>query len=260
MLYICIPAYNEAPTIGLLLWRIRKVFQEYAREYEIVVFDDGSTDSTAEVLQPYTEVLPLTLLGGSTHVGYAGALEALLREVSRRTRYPRRDAMVTLQGDFTDQPEHLPELIKRFEGGADMVVAERPSKGDSGNRGEPPKPVRWMRRVAPWVLRPFANVPGVSDPFGTFRLYRISLVRDLIKQSGDQPLVQGTVWAANVDLLHRTAPFARRIETVPLEPRYDLRPRESRVHPWAEALDLFRSGRTRRRRGSAERPPAKNTT
>ena len=117
-----------------------------------------------------------------------------------------------------------------------------------------------MRRVAPLVMRPFASIPGVSDPFGTFRLYRISLIRDLIKQSGDQALVQGTVWAANIDLLHRTAPFARRIETVPLEPRYDLRPRDSRVHPWTEALDLFRFGRTRRRRGSAERPPPKNTS
>ena len=60
MLYICIPAYNEAPTIGVLLWRIRSVFQEYAREYELVVYDDGSTDATAEVLEPYTRVLPLT--------------------------------------------------------------------------------------------------------------------------------------------------------------------------------------------------------
>ena len=33
LLYICIPAFDEAPTVGLLLWRIRKVFQEYPREY-----------------------------------------------------------------------------------------------------------------------------------------------------------------------------------------------------------------------------------
>src|SRR5438270_2990316 len=48
LLYICIPAYDEAPTVGLLLWRIRKVFQEYPREYEIIVFNDGSTDATQE--------------------------------------------------------------------------------------------------------------------------------------------------------------------------------------------------------------------
>jgi len=244
LLYICIPAYDEAPTVGLLLWRIRKVFQEYPREYEIIVFNDGSTDATQETLQGYTDVLPLTILGENQHVGYARALDTLCREVSRRTRYPRRDAMIVMQADFTDQPEHLPELIKRFEGGADIVVAERPQLAP---KSEPPKPVRWMRRVAPWVLRPFLSVPGVSDPFGTFRLYRITVLRDLIRHAGDAPIVQGAVWAANVDLLAQAAPHARRIETVALEPRYDLRPRASRIHPWADAVDLFRFGRTRRR-------------
>ncbi|HKO15957.1 MAG TPA: glycosyltransferase family 2 protein [Gemmatimonadaceae bacterium] len=243
LLYICIPTYDEAPTIGLLLWRIRKVLQEYPREYEILVYDDGSTDDTAAALQPYTEVLPLSILGGAQHVGYARALDALLREVSRRTRYPRRDAVVTMQGDFTDQPEHLPELIKRFEGGADLVVAVRPA---SKRSGEPPKPVRWMRRLAPWALRPSATVNEIADPYGSYRLYRISLIRDLIRHAGDRPVVLGTVWAANFELLRCTLPLARRMETVELAPRYDLRPRASRIHPWTDALELLRFGRSRR--------------
>ena len=143
MLYFCIPAYNEAPTIGLLLWRLRKVFQEHPREYEVIVFDDGSTDATAELLAPYKSVMPLTVLGGAS-VGYAAAVDALCREASRRTRYPRRDAVIFVQADFTDQPEHLPELIKRFDGGADIVIGERPA-----DAATVPAPVRSLRRVAP---------------------------------------------------------------------------------------------------------------
>lgn len=234
MLYICIPAYNEAPTIGVLLWRIRKVLKDFPREYEIVVFNDGSTDATAETLQPYGDVLPLSVLGGERHVGYAGALDALCRAVVAKTRYPRRDAMLLLQGDFTDQPEHIPELVKRFEGGADIVVGERTTVPNA------PVPVRRLRRVAPWLLRPFVTLPGVADPFASFRLIRIAVVRDLIKKLGNEPIVSGAGWAANVDLLSQAIPLARRVETVSLEQRFDIRPRPSRVRPFADALNLYR--------------------
>ena len=243
MLYICIPAYNEAQTIGVLLWRIRKVFQEYSREYEILVYDDGSTDATAETLQPYMDVLPLTVLGGPDHVGYDRALDALCRAVAARTRYPRRDAMITMQADFTDQPEQLPELVKRFEGGADLVVAERTVPPTT------PTQVRRLRWIASWAMRAAGGVAGVSDPFGSFRLYRISLIRDLLKSSGDDPIVQGQGWAANLGLLRRLAPLARRIETVSLDPRYDVRARDSRIRPWSDGFALFRAATTSAGRG-----------
>lgn len=243
MLYICIPAHDEAPTIGLVLWRIRKVFQEYSREYEILVFNDGSGDATAETLQPYAKVLPLTVLGGGERVGYAKALDTLVRAVVKRTKYPRRDGLIVLQGDFTDQPEHLPELVKRFEGGADIVVGER--RPDART----PAPVRRLQRVAPWLLRPFVTVPGVADPFGAFRLYRISVLRELVREYGSAPITGGAGWGTNVDLLVRAARHARRIETVPLEARYDVRNRPTRIRPWSEALALVRMGRTLRGRG-----------
>lgn len=243
MLYICIPAYNEAPTVGLLLWRIRKVFEKYPREYEILVLDDGSTDDTAATLAPYREVLPLTVLHHPDRRGYAAALETLLRAAAQRTRYPRRDAAILMQADFTDQPEHLPELIKRHEGGADVVVAEQ-----AATPAAAPVPVRRLRRLGRWLMRPFVRVSGVSDPLGSYRSMRISVVRDLLKECGDARLLKSEGWAANVELLAKAARFARRIEVVPLEPRYDLRPRATRVRPLAGAINLYRFGRATRAR------------
>jgi glycosyltransferase involved in cell wall biosynthesis len=239
VLYICIPAYNEAPTVGLLLWHLRKVFQQYSREHEILVFNDGSTDDTAQVLKPYHDVVPLTVLGGPNHVGLATALDTLARTAAQRTRYPRRDAIITMQADFTDPPGHLPELVKRFEGGADVVVAERPTAAL-------PTPARRLRRLAPWVMRPFPTVTGVRDPFGSLRLYRVAVVRDMIQAAGKSPLASATGWAANAQLLLAAAPFARRIEAVELSTRYDLRPRDTRLRPFNDAIELFRSARTLR--------------
>jgi glycosyltransferase involved in cell wall biosynthesis len=241
MLTICIPAFDEAATIGLVLWRLRKVFEEHPREYEVLVLDDGSTDATSETLKPYARVMPLTVIRHAERRGYPAALDALVRAGAARTKYPRRDALIIMQADFTDLPEQLTELARPFDGGADLVVAESASPKDA------PTAVRRLRRVAPWLMRPFGRINGVRDPLGTMRLARVSVVREAIKRAGDTPLVSAPGWAANAELLAALAPCARRVETVALAaPRYDLRQRPTRVHAFAGAMDLLRFARMRR--------------
>jgi len=249
VLYIAIPARDEAPTIGVLLWRLRTVFQDYPREYEVLVFNDGSSDATAEVLAPYTKALPLTVLGGDRPVGYAAAVDALLREAAKRTRYPRRDAVILLQGDFTDQPEHIPELVRRFEGGADHVMAQR-----DGTVTVPPETKR-LQQLIDWFVRPARVTPGTADPCTSYRLIRLATVRDLIKQSGGSPLLTGPVLEANLRLSHALIPAVRRAESVPLANRYDLRPRVTRRRPWHDAWQLWKARRTLR----PATPPAPST-
>jgi glycosyltransferase involved in cell wall biosynthesis len=252
LLYICIPVFNEAPTAGLVLWKLRKVLQEYSREYEVAIYDDGSTDGTRETLAPYADVLPLTIIGSPKRQGYGPAIDALVRHVTTKTRYPRRDAMIVMQGDLTDQPDGVPELVKRFEGGADIVVAEREATASM------PPEVQRLRQLSGWmsqrgtirflgedrVIRPaLFQVPGVNDPFGSLRLYRISVLRDLVKARGKELVVENDGWAANAELLLRASAYARRVETVTMAQRFDLRPRPSRIRPWADARALFRFSR-----------------
>jgi hypothetical protein len=147
--------------------------------------------------------------------------------------------MVVLQADFTDQPEALPELMKRFEGGADIVTTER-------DRTAMPAQVRRLARFAPWMMRPLISANAGTDPFASFKLYRISLLRDYAKASPDVPLVSSDGWAASLELFVKLASLARKIETVPVAPRYDLRPRDTRVKPFADAMGLYRAGRASR--------------
>jgi hypothetical protein len=134
----------------------------------------------------------------------------------------------------------LPDLLKPFDGGADLVVDE-PAAAPGA-----PAPVRRLRRLAPWLLRPFGRIAGVRDPLGSMRLVRVSVVREAIKRAGDRPLAAAPGWAANAELLAALAPFARRVETVTLPPRYDLRPRATRVRALSGAMELLRFARARR--------------
>jgi hypothetical protein len=243
MLYLCIPVHNEAATVGLLLWKIRAVFQQYSREYEIIAYDDGSADATRETLAGYTEVLPLVVLGSRERVGYGRALEACCREVDSRSRYPRRDALLIIQGDFTEAPEHIPELVRRFEGGADVVTGERTTVAGM------PRAVRRLRRLGRWLIGRRAPALGTSDPLSGFRLYRVAVIRELLKQAGNARLVTSDNTAGDVELLLAAARVARRLESVSTTPRYDLRQRPSRLRSATKALAVFRLSRAARRTG-----------
>jgi glycosyltransferase involved in cell wall biosynthesis len=234
MLYLCIPSYNEAPTVGLLLWKIRKTFQAFPREYEILLAEDGSTDATAEILEPYAKALPLTVVRHASRQGYGRSLEELLRLAVDRTDRPKRDAAIVMQADFTHSPEDLPELVKRIESGADVVVAE------ARLQGEPRRSARLVRRCAPWLLRGI-QVSGVRDTVSGFGAFRLMSLRHAIRAQ-EGPLITADGWAANAELIARVARQARRIDTVDIVEHADLHQRPSRMDPWPRARELWREG------------------
>ena len=233
MLYICIPSRNEAPTVGLLLWKIRQVFTAAPREYHLLVGDDASSDATREVLAPYSKVLPLTILRQDRHQGYARTVEHLLRHAVTLSDRPRRDAAVVLRADFLHDPATIPELLKKFDSGADLVVAE--SQGE----GAPTRGHRWLRRYAPLLLRRRVRVPGVRDTASGFLAMRLSVAKDALP--GDGRVLTADGWAANAELIARAAAVSRRIESVPTQERYDLLQRPLDSDPWAAAKALWRT-------------------
>jgi glycosyltransferase involved in cell wall biosynthesis len=234
MIYVCIPSYNEAPTIGLLLWKVRQVFAGFPREYQLLVLDDGSDDTTAEVLERYTRVLPLTVTRHQTRRGYAASVEALLRQAVDRTDRPKRDCAILMHADFNHGPNYIPDLVRRIESGADIVVAE------SKLQGEPSRSRRLVRRFAPVLLRGAVSVPGVSDLVSGFAIFRLVTLRNAFRGSAG-PLLTTQGWAANAELYGRTARHARRVETIVAVERPDLRQRPSRVNSWEAAMSIWRS-------------------
>ena len=238
MIYICIPAYNEAGTIGVLLWKIRQVMSEFPRDYELLVLNDASTDQTEDVLAPYLRVLPLTVLRSDERRGYAVSLERLIRDAVGRASHPRRDVVITLQADFSEPPEEIPALIKRIEGGADVVEATVESLPSAT-----PRLIRWTRRALPWILRR-ANLPeGVRDPVCGYRAYRVAVLKKALADRNGDSLLSREGWAANIELLLAVAPFTRRVDGAEVSTRVPRRQRETRFKAWDTLVQVWEVGR-----------------
>ena len=240
MIYVCIPAHNEERTIGVLLWKIRKVMREFGRDYEVLVLDDASTDETAKVLDRYRRVLPLRVLKEEHRAGYPSAVQRLLWEALDRTSYPKRDAAVLLHADFSESPDYLVPLLKALEGGADIVA------GVVEQNGLPaPRAVRVARRMAPWVLgRAYGGAP-VSDPLSGFRAYRLIVLKKALAEFRGRPFLETDGWASNVELLGLVAPHARRIAEAPLTLRYYVAARPARLSAVRTLRGLLRVRRER---------------
>jgi glycosyltransferase involved in cell wall biosynthesis len=208
---------------------------EFGRDYELLVLDDASTDGTREVLRRYRRSLPLRISTSEERLGYAGALERLIRQAIERAPYPKRDAIVTLQGDFTEHPEHLVPLVKTLEGGADVVAGNLTTI-----HGGAPIPIRFARWAAPKLLGESLRACPVTDPFCGFRIYRVIVLKKALRDLGEAPLMARPGWAGNVELLDLAVHHARRVEEVELGLRYDIRSRKSRFRPFSTLRELSR--------------------
>ncbi len=235
MIYVCIATHNDAQTVGVLLWKIRKVFAEFPREYHILVADDGSTDGTGETLDTYQQALPMTLTRWPTPRGRAASLEALFRDALERSDRPRRDGIATLPADFSFSPEVVLDLIKRFESGADVVIGESDLAGVSLG-------MRLVHRWAPQLLRPGIELPGLRDPLSGVTLIRLVTLKNVLadRQRG---LFETDGPPARAELVARAATRARQIAAVPVERHVNGLRTQVADAPLSTALALLRAGR-----------------
>jgi glycosyltransferase involved in cell wall biosynthesis len=237
VIYICLPVHDEASTVGPLMWKLRRILTdpEFRRDFRIIALDDASTDGTGEVLERYRTSLPLTVIRSDERLGYGRAVDRLLRAAAEETPYPKRDAAIVLQADFTDDPSFVVDLVKTIEGGADIV------SGVGDPPDEPaPRNLRWAHRAAPWVLGRVHREAPVADPLCGYRAYRLIVPRKALRDEEAALCTSPEPWAASVELLARLTPHARRVEEVPLAIQYRYLARPSRFRALRTLRELLR--------------------
>ncbi len=134
-LSIVLPAKNEAGALTKLLPDLR---QRYA-DAEIVVVDDGSSDSTAELCRSHA----ITVISLPYSMGNGAAIK-------RGARAAHGEILVFMDADGQHQPQDIDRLLAKIDEGYDMVVGARSSESQAGLHRAVAN--RFYNRLATWMV------------------------------------------------------------------------------------------------------------
>ena len=212
---VVIPAFNEEAAIGHDLETVFAAMDEAALDYEVLVVDDGSSDSTAEVVRRYPRA---RLIRHPRNMGVGAARKTGIR-------LAEGEIIITTDGDGTYPNHEMPRLLACLRDN-DLVIGARTREAGT---------LPWLRRPAKAFIRWLASyLTGVSIPDlnSGLRCFR----KDAIEQFF--PLLPtGHSWESTSTLAFLTAGY--RVEFVPVD-YYPRRGGRSSFHPVADTLTYLR--------------------
>jgi dolichol-phosphate mannosyltransferase len=161
---LVIPCYNEEENVNVLLERVSASLAQIGKPFEVILVDDGSTDSTPRLLAegmakyPWLRVLRMAKNGGQSAAFEAG-FEAAKGQV-----------IGTIDADLQNDPEELPRLLPMLDG-YDMVTGWRKDRQDTAFR-------KWQSRKANQI-RNWISEETVNDSASSLKLYKAHAIKGM---------------------------------------------------------------------------------
>ena len=167
---LVVPVFNEQEAIPIFYNAIRNFEALTPYEVEIVFINDGSRDNTEKLIYDLSDrdalVLPLSF---TRNFGKEAALMAGLT-------YATGDAVIPMDVDLQDPIEVIPQLIKEWQNGADMVLAKRIDRSSD----------TYLKRETAKLFYKFNNKISdlkIEENVGDFRL----LSREIVEHIKELP-------------------------------------------------------------------------
>ncbi len=151
---VVIPVYNEEQTLETLVERLGAALAKLGEPYEVVFVNDGSTDRSQEILSACHQCDPrLKCVSLSRNFGHQVAVTCGLDHSGGA-------AVVVMDGDLQDPPEVLPDLVRLWREGYDVVYAVRQQRKENALKVGAYKIFYWLlRRVS------YLDIPLDSGDF-----------------------------------------------------------------------------------------------
>lgn len=167
-LSIVCPVYCEESTVSLFYEAVIPVLESTGKSFEIIFVNDGSTDNTLLRLLELQKGDPrIRVLDFSRNFGKEAALTGGID-------YSRGRAVIPIDVDLQDPPELIPDMIRLWEQGFEVVLAQRTDRSTDS----------WIKsKTASWFYAIFNLFSNIKIPpnVGDFRLMDRKVV-DALKQ------------------------------------------------------------------------------
>ncbi len=163
---LIIPLYNEEENIQPLMSRLKEFFDENDYTYEIIFVNDGSSDTTAQLLDEQAEsndcykVIHLRRNFGQTAAIMAGIDHA------------GGDILVTMDGDLQNDPADIPLLIAKIEEGYSLCSGWRKDRKDN------PLTRTLPSRIANMLISKISGV-HLNDYGCTLKAYKREIIKEV---------------------------------------------------------------------------------
>ncbi|KAG8850153.1 dolichol-P-mannose synthesis [Tulasnella sp. 330] len=219
---VILPTYNERKNLPIIVWLIAKTFTEHTLDWEVIIVDDASPDGTQEVALQLISVYGEDRIMLKPRAGKLGLGTAYIHGLNFCTG----DFVVIMDADFSHHPKFIPEFIKLQQAhNLDIVTGTRyrttptPRMPSSYSLTSAPAAAggvygwdlkrklvsRGANFLADTVLQ-----PGVSDLTGSFRLYRVHVLKNVITQ------VQSRGYVFQMEMMTRARAMGYTVGEVPI--------------------------------------------
>ncbi len=119
---VVLPVFNESENLPELKNRLISALSEAGRTFEIVFVDDGSRDTSFEIMASFArEDRRIRAVRLSRNFGHQMALTA-------GVDHARGRLVAVMDADLQDPPELLPEMLKKIDEGYEVVYAKRSAR------------------------------------------------------------------------------------------------------------------------------------
>lgn len=180
LISIVLPVYNEEAGIVKTIEVLENFVEKQPQDFELLFIDDGSTDTSVSLIKAMQQkYLNIKLIKFSRNFGHQLAISAGIR-------YTMGDAVVVMDADLQDPPSVIPEMIKEWKKGAQVVYGKRKNRA-----GE-----TWFKKISASLFYRFLQkIASINIPLdtGDFRLMDRRVIKELRKMNETDPFVRGLV-------------------------------------------------------------------